>query len=102
MWLLVLLMLLLYLSELGAEDGDMLFRTKCGKQQILRTSKVVGGNDTYDGEFPWTVSIRRNGNHHVRRKILSFLFICSFNIINCISLYYVNSVEVSSLDKDGS
>lgn len=36
----------------------------CGKQHIQRSSKVVGGNDTYDGEFPWTVSIRRNDHHH--------------------------------------
>ncbi|KAI1293834.1 Serine protease 27 [Halotydeus destructor] len=36
----------------------------CGKQHILRNSKVVGGNDTYDGEFPWTVSVRRNDRHH--------------------------------------
>lgn len=25
---------------------------------------MVGGNDTYEGEFPWTVSIRRNKHHH--------------------------------------
>ena len=38
--------------------------TICGKQHIVRSSKVVGGNDTYDGEFPWTVSIRRYEHHH--------------------------------------
>lgn len=36
----------------------------CGRQHIQRVSKVVGGNDTYDGEFPWTVSVRRNDHHH--------------------------------------
>ncbi|XP_053202357.1 serine protease 27-like [Panonychus citri] len=35
----------------------------CGKQHIPRESRVVAGNDTYDGEFPWTVSVRRNGDH---------------------------------------
>ena len=36
----------------------------CGRQLLQRSSKVVGGNDTYDGEFPWTVSVRRNDHHH--------------------------------------
>src|SRR5688572_13178462 len=43
----------------------------CGKQHIQRSSKVVGGNDTYDGEFPWTVSIRRNDHHHCGGVIVS-------------------------------
>ncbi|RWS12657.1 Trypsin-like protein [Dinothrombium tinctorium] len=43
----------------------------CGKQHILRNSKVVGGNDTYDGEFPWTVSVRRSGQHHCGGVIIN-------------------------------
>jgi hypothetical protein len=62
MLLLVLLVLLLYSINIGVDTRT----SGCGKQQINRTAKVVGGNDSYDGEFPWTVSIRRNGNHHVR------------------------------------
>jgi len=45
--------------------------TICGKQHIQRSSKVVGGNDTYDGEFPWTVSVRRNDHHHCGGVIVS-------------------------------
>lgn len=39
----------------------------CGRQVMKepRQAKVVGGNDTYEGEFPWVVSIRKHGNHHV-------------------------------------
>ena len=36
----------------------------CGRQLLQRSSKVVGGNDTFDGEFPWIVSVRRNDHHH--------------------------------------
>lgn len=37
----------------------------CGKQQVNhREPRIVGGNTTYEGEFPWAVSIQRHGNHH--------------------------------------
>lgn len=37
----------------------------CGRQQIgYREPRIVGGNNTYEGEFPWAVSIQRHGNHH--------------------------------------
>lgn len=38
---------------------------QCGKQQVgYREPRIVGGNNTYEGEFPWAVSIQRHGNHH--------------------------------------
>lgn len=42
----------------------------CGRQHI-RTSKVVGGNETLQGEFPWTVSIRRFNHHHCGGVIIA-------------------------------
>lgn len=37
----------------------------CGRQQVgYREPRIVGGNNTYEGEFPWAVSIQRYGNHH--------------------------------------
>lgn len=38
----------------------------CGRQQVAgyREPRIVGGNSTYEGEFPWAVSIQRHGNHH--------------------------------------
>jgi len=41
----------------------------CGRQQVSTTSaarepRIVGGNSTFEGEFPWAVSIQRHGNHH--------------------------------------
>lgn len=60
---LVLQALLLVLHCSGAASVG------CGRQvaREVRQPKVVGGNDTYEGEFPWVVSLRKNGNHHVRK-----------------------------------
>lgn len=55
----------------GASPTTNSSLTICGKQHILRSSKVVGGNDTYDGEFPWTVSVRRNDHHHCGGALVS-------------------------------
>lgn len=48
-----------------------LISVPCGKQHLQRSSKVVGGNDTYDGEFPFAVSVRRNDHHHCGGVIVS-------------------------------
>uniref|UniRef100_A0A2K5CIA4 Serine protease 22 n=1 Tax=Aotus nancymaae TaxID=37293 RepID=A0A2K5CIA4_AOTNA len=34
----------------------------CGKPQQL--NRVVGGQDSVDSEWPWVVSIQKNGTHH--------------------------------------
>ncbi|XP_023240864.1 transmembrane protease serine 9-like [Centruroides sculpturatus] len=34
----------------------------CGRQ-IIRSSRIIGGQDTYDGEHPWMVSLRKTGEH---------------------------------------
>lgn len=35
---------------------------QCGRQQI-RDGRIVGGEDAYDGEFPWVASVRLYGQH---------------------------------------
>lgn len=48
-----------------ASIGDFPGSTMCGRQQVgYREPRIVGGNHTYEGEFPWAVSIQRHGNHH--------------------------------------
>lgn len=46
----------------------------CGRQQVVnnhREPRIVGGNSTFEGEFPWAVSIQRHGNHHCGGVILA-------------------------------
>ncbi|XP_040355567.2 serine protease 33-like [Ixodes scapularis] len=42
----------------------------CGKQQV-RSGRIVGGHDAYDGEFPWIVSLRINGQHECGGTIVA-------------------------------
>lgn len=54
-------------QNLSTESGLDTLPTEitCGRQQVMvREPRVVGGNSTYEGEFPWAVSIQRHGNHH--------------------------------------
>uniref|UniRef100_A0A8C9AGT8 Serine protease 22 n=1 Tax=Prolemur simus TaxID=1328070 RepID=A0A8C9AGT8_PROSS len=41
----------------------------CGKPQ--RLDRVVGGQDSADAEWPWVVSIQKNGTHHCAGSLLS-------------------------------
>ncbi|XP_053210711.1 plasma kallikrein-like [Panonychus citri] len=59
----------------------------CGSQLIQRTrrgGRVVGGQNSYPGEFPWTVSIRLPHKHHCGGTIINSEWIltaahCVFN-----------------------
>ncbi|RWS30351.1 Trypsin-like protein [Leptotrombidium deliense] len=66
--------------------------TTCGKQHIIRNSKVVGGNDTYDGEFPWTVSVRRNGAHHCGGVIINRRWVLT--AAHCVQNKLVKSYQI--------
>nr|XP_060639177.1 serine protease 27-like [Anolis sagrei ordinatus] len=41
----------------------------CGRQGFL--NRVVGGKDSQDGEWPWQVSIKLNGEHHCGGSLIS-------------------------------
>lgn len=52
-------------SPMNFNSADYLSGSTCGRQQVgYREPRIVGGNNTYEGEFPWAVSIQRYGNHH--------------------------------------
>ncbi|XP_021099998.1 serine protease 27 isoform X3 [Heterocephalus glaber] len=54
--LLLLLFLLLRLGTQGAKAPVV-----CGHRKML--NRMVGGQDAMEGEWPWQVSIQRNGSH---------------------------------------
>lgn len=80
----------------------------CGRRYIQRSSKVVGGNDTYLGEFPWTVSVRRSDHHHCGGVIVSNKWILTAahcvqsrvpsNFVIRIGEYDLHKAEKSSKD----
>ncbi|XP_014688689.1 brain-specific serine protease 4-like [Equus asinus] len=41
----------------------------CGKPQQL--NRIVGGEDSADAEWPWVVSIQKNGTHHCAGSLLT-------------------------------
>lgn len=41
----------------------------CGKPQQL--NRIVGGEDSMDAEWPWVVSIQKNGTHHCAGSLLT-------------------------------
>ena len=41
----------------------------CGKR--LQLNRIVGGEDSSDAEWPWVVSIRKNGTHHCAGSLLT-------------------------------
>ncbi|KAI1305956.1 Plasma kallikrein [Halotydeus destructor] len=53
-----------------AGDKNQTKHIECGRQ-IIRTGRIVGGDDAYEGEFPWTVSIRLNGQHYCGGVLLN-------------------------------
>ena len=55
--------------DLSIEIGCGRQRTKEQSRLNRRQPKIVGGTDVYEGEFPWIVSIRRHGTHHVSDRL---------------------------------
>uniref|UniRef100_A0A8C0X5E1 Peptidase S1 domain-containing protein n=1 Tax=Castor canadensis TaxID=51338 RepID=A0A8C0X5E1_CASCN len=66
--------------------------SKCGVPQQL--NRVVGGQDSTDGEWPWVVSIRKNGTHHCAGSLLTSHWVvtaahCFKGNLNKLSLFSV-------------
>ncbi|XP_068380580.1 serine protease 27 [Eschrichtius robustus] len=55
----VALLLLLLLLRFGTQEAEALIA--CGSPRML--NRMVGGQDALEGEWPWQVSIQRNGSH---------------------------------------
>lgn len=77
-------------------SGDGRGATVCGRQQVAagssREPRIVGGNNTYEGEFPWAVSIQRHGNHHCGGVIVGRRWILT--AAHCVRSQLVGNLNV--------
>lgn len=78
-------------SSNSLNSADFSATSTCGRQQVgYREPRIVGGNNTYEGEFPWAVSIQRYGNHHCGGVIVGKRWILT-------AAHCVRSQQVSNL-----
>ncbi|XP_076321294.1 trypsin-1-like [Tachypleus tridentatus] len=63
----------------------------CG-QQLARNGRIVHGEDAYEGEFPWAVSIRVDGEHLCGGTILNERWILT--AAHCVYLYFAQQLVV--------
>ncbi|XP_076373137.1 serine protease 42-like [Tachypleus tridentatus] len=63
----------------------------CGKQ-IVRSGKIAGGEEAYDGEFPSLVSIRLNGKHFCGGTILAQRWIMTAG--HCVNRYSAHQLMI--------
>ncbi|XP_071067539.1 brain-specific serine protease 4 isoform X2 [Dasypus novemcinctus] len=61
--------LLLLASAATPDVAKMPAPPACGKPQQL--SRIVGGEDSSDAEWPWVVSLQKNGRHHCAGSLLT-------------------------------
>uniref|UniRef100_A0A8C9PGB6 Peptidase S1 domain-containing protein n=1 Tax=Spermophilus dauricus TaxID=99837 RepID=A0A8C9PGB6_SPEDA len=50
-------------------DPPLPMSPDCGKPQQL--NRIVGGQDSVDAQWPWVVSIQKNGTHHCAGSLLT-------------------------------
>ncbi|XP_060028563.1 brain-specific serine protease 4 isoform X2 [Erinaceus europaeus] len=62
-------LLLLLLAPVDRHPASRPAPPACGKRQQL--NRIVGGEDSSDAEWPWVVSIRKNGTHHCAGSLLT-------------------------------
>ncbi|XP_076310267.1 venom protease-like [Tachypleus tridentatus] len=63
----------------------------CGKQMV-RSGRIVGGEDAHDGEFPSLVSIRLNGQHFCGGTIIAKRWVLTAG--HCVILFAANRFVV--------
>ncbi|XP_054850686.1 serine protease 27-like [Eublepharis macularius] len=80
---LALLMLLQAVMDVNPSETPRV----CGKQGSM--NRIVGGKDSKDGEWPWQVSIKMNGQHHCGGSLITDQWIATAS--HCFKLFSVPS-----------
>ncbi|XP_030156543.1 brain-specific serine protease 4-like [Lynx canadensis] len=65
----ILTPLLLLASAASLHAARIPAPAACGKPQ--RLNRIVGGEDSTDAEWPWVVSVQKNGTHHCAGSLLT-------------------------------
>jgi hypothetical protein len=80
-------------NEIKGSQASSSAALMCGRQQVAyREPRVVGGNSTYEGEFPWAVSIQRHNNHHCGGVIVGSRWILT--AAHCVRSQLVGNLAV--------
>ncbi|GIY33477.1 serine protease 41 [Caerostris darwini] len=74
-------------------------RRQCGRR-FGRIARIVGGSDTYEGEFPWTVSIRLLTTHYCGGVIINEWWVLT--AAHCVKRYSSRYFRVRVGEKDVS
>ncbi|XP_054719041.1 serine proteinase stubble-like [Uloborus diversus] len=59
-------------------------KQQCGRR-IAREARIVGGDDTYEGEFPWAVSVRLLTTHYCGGAIINRYWVLT--AAHCVKRY---------------
>ncbi|XP_021077436.1 brain-specific serine protease 4 [Mus pahari] len=71
----ILVLLVLLTSTAPISAATIRVSPDCGKPQQL--NRVVGGEDSTDAQWPWIVSILKNGSHHCAGSLLTNRWVVS-------------------------
>ncbi|KAG8182626.1 hypothetical protein JTE90_009989 [Oedothorax gibbosus] len=72
-------------------------KRQCGRR-FARNARIVGGGDTYEGEFPWAVSVRLLTTHYCGGAIITKYWILT--AAHCVKRYSARYFRIRVGEKD--
>ncbi|XP_033121970.1 uncharacterized protein LOC117120977, partial [Anneissia japonica] len=81
-------------DELGCYNSSV---SVCGMQQIqVSSSRIVGGEDSYPGEWPWMLSCQSNGRHICGASLISEQW--AITAAHCVGEFNDITAGITTLD----
>ncbi|XP_055936212.1 serine protease 33-like isoform X2 [Argiope bruennichi] len=72
-------------------------KRQCGRR-FARNARIVGGADTYDGEFPWAVSVRLLTTHYCGGAVINEYWVLT--AAHCVKRYSARYFRVRMAEDD--